>query len=184
MSKVGKQAIKIPEGVEVLIEGNKVVVKGKNGTLEKKIGSEIGIKKEGDEIKLEAKSQSRMARALHGLFRTLVANMIEGVTKGYEKKLELQGVGYRAALEGGKLKLTVGFSHPVIVEAKEGIKIEVEGNNLIKVSGADKQLVGQVAAGIRDIRPPEVYKGKGIRYQGEVVKLKPGKAAKTGAAGE
>ena len=125
-----------------------------------------------------------MARSLHGVSRTLIANMVKGVVEGYFKTLELHGTGYRVSKEGNNLKLLVGFSHPVIIEPPEGIKFEVEGKDVIKVSGIDKQLVGQTAASIRDIRKPDAYKGKGIRYQGEEVKTKPGKAAKAGAGVE
>ena len=181
MSKVGKQPIKIPEGVTVEIQPNLVVVSGPQGKLEQKIRPELEIKKSQDEILILAKGKSKLARSLHGLTRTLINNMIKGVTQGFSKILELHGVGYRVALEKESLKITVGFSHPVMVEPIEGIQFQVEGNNLIKILGIDKQLVGQVAAQIRAIRPPDAYKGKGIRYQGEEVKLKPGKAAKTEA---
>lgn len=179
MSKIGRQAIKIPAGVKVEIKDNQVAVAGPKGGLTIKIRPEISIKKSGDELMVIAKGKSRITNPLHGLTRSLLANMVEGVTEGFQKTLELHGVGYRAALEGGNLKISVGFSHPVIVEAVEGIEFQVEGNNVVKILGADKQLVGQTAAKIREIKKPEPYKGKGIRYQGELIKKKPGKAAKS-----
>lgn len=183
MSKVGKQPIKIPEGVTVDLKDNQVAVVGPKGKLEQKIRLEIEVKKSGEQILVLAKSKSKLSRSLHGLTRTLISNMIEGVTKGFEKTLELHGVGYRVFLEEGGLKISVGFSHPVIIKPVKGITYETEGDNVIKVLGIDKQLVGQIAAKIREVKKPEPYKGKGIRYQGEVVKKKPGKAAKTEAAG-
>ena len=183
MSKIGKQPIKIPEGVTVEKDSNEIVIKGPKGSLTLKIRPELEVKKNTEQIEVVRKKQNRLSRCLHGLSRTLIANMIKGVTEGFEKTLELHGVGYRAFLEGEGLKITVGFSHPVLFKQVEGIKFQVEGLNLIKISGCDKQLVGQIAAQIKAIKPPEPYKGKGIRYQNEVVKLKPGKAAKTGAAG-
>lgn len=185
MSKIGKQPITIPEGITVKIDQNEVSVAGPLGKLSLKVRPEMKVvlaEKKG-QVLVEPKNASRMARSLHGLTRTLINNMIEGVVKGFEKILEIQGVGYRAALEGQSLHLSLGFSHPVIFPPPSGIKFSLEGNNLIKINGIDKQLVGQTAAQIRDIKLPDAYKGKGIRYQGEIVKLKPGKAAKTGAAG-
>ena len=183
MSKIGKQPITILEGVTVKIDQNTVAVSGPLGQLNLKVRPEIKVVEENGQILVTPKNKSRMARALHGLTRTLISNMIKGVTKNFEKTLELQGVGYRVALEDQNLNLSLGFSHPVIFQPPAGIKFSVEGNNLIKISGIDKQLVGQTTALIRVIKPPDAYKGKGIRYQGEVVKLKPGKAAKTGTAG-
>ena len=176
--------IEIPEGVTVEIKDNLVSIVGPKGKLGQKVRREIEVKKEDKKIIVKAKKDSRIGRSLHGLFRTLIANMIVGVTKGFSKDLELHGVGYRAALEAGKLMISVGFSHPVIVEPIEGIEFKVEEQTKIKISGIDKQLVGNVAAQIRDIKKPEPYKGKGIRYMGEIVKKKPGKAAKAGAGGE
>lgn len=183
MSKIGKLPIKIPAGTIIEIKADKVEVKGPKGSLNLKIRPEIDVQKDGDIVQVSQKIQSRISRSLWGLTRTLIDNMIIGVTQGYEKILEMHGVGYRAFLEGEDLKITAGFSHPVIVKSIAGIKFEVEGNNIIKISGIDKQLVGQTAAQIRGIRLPDAYKGKGIRYQGEIIKLKPGKSAKTGAAG-
>jgi len=182
LSKVGKQPIKIPEGVTVEIKPSQVIVSGPRGSLTQEIRSEIKVEKKENQILVQPNSQSKLVKSLHGLLRSLIANMIQGVTKGFEKTLELQGVGYRVNLEQENLTLALGFSHPVVVKPPEGIKFQVEGNNLIRVLGIDKQLVGQIAAGIRRIRPPDSYKGKGIRYEGEVIKLKPGKAAKTEAA--
>jgi large subunit ribosomal protein L6 len=182
MSRIGKQPIKIPETVKIELKDNLVIVNGPKASLEQKIRPEIKVEKKEDQLLVSTKGTGKAAKSLHGVSRTLIANMIEGVTNGFEKTLELHGVGYRVAPEGQGLKISVGFSHPVVVEPIEGIKFSVEANNLIKVSGADKQLVGQTAAQIRDIRRPEPYKGKGIRYQGETIKLKPGKAAKAGAA--
>ena len=184
MSRVGKQPIKIPLEVKVNLKDNLIIVSGPKGSLEQKFRSEIKIEKVKDQLILKAENTSKTAKSLHGVTRTLIANMIEGVTKGFEKTLELHGVGYRVALEGKSLKISVGFSHPVIVDIVEGIKFTVEGNNIIKISGINKQLVGQVTAKIRDIKRPDPYKGKGIRYEGEIIKLKPGKAAKAGAAEE
>jgi len=183
MSKVGKQPIEIPERVTVDLKDNQVTVVGSKGKLEQEIRPEIEVKKSGEQILVLAKSKSKLSRSLHGLTRTLISNMIEGVVKGFEKTLELHGVGYRVFLEGESLKISVGFSHPVIIKPVKGITYEIEGDNVIKVLGIDKQLVGQIAAKIREVRKPEPYKGKGIRYQGEVVKKKPGKAAKAEAEG-
>jgi large subunit ribosomal protein L6 len=175
--------IPIPEKVAVEIDGGKVIVTGPKGKLEQVIRPEIKVEKKEKEIKVTAKDKTKIGRSLHGLSRTLIANMIKGVVDGYEKVLELHGVGYRAKLDGKNLYLTVGFSHPVIIEPKPEIEFEVEGKNIIKVRGIDKQLVGQTTAEIRAVRKPDAYKGKGIRYQGEKIKLKPGKAAKIGAEG-
>lgn len=183
MSKIGKQPIAVPEGVSIKIDQNKVIVAGPKGELNFKVRPEMKVVMEKGQILVSPKNKSRMAKALHGLTRTLISNMIVGVTQGFEKTLELQGVGYRVALEAKSLNLSLGFSHPVVFDPPAGISFSLEGNNLIKIMGIDKQLVGQTAAQIRDIKPPDAYKGKGIRYQGEVIKLKPGKAAKTGAAG-
>jgi len=178
MSRIGKQAIKIPTEVDLEITSDKVVVKGPKGDLNLDLRKEIKVKKEDSQLLIERKENSKLVRSLHGLTRTLIANMIEGVTKGFTKNLELTGVGYRASLEGEDLVLKVGFSHPVRVKPHKGIKFTV-AKNKIEVIGIDKQKVGDMAAKIRKIRPPDAYKGKGIRYQGEKVKIKPGKAAKT-----
>ena len=184
MSQIGKQPIKIPKEVTVEIADGQVIVSGPKGKLEQKIRQEIEVKKSGEQILVSTKNKSKFSKSIHGLTRSLIANTIEGVTHGFEKTLELHGVGYRAFLEGGNLKISVGFSHPVIIKQVKGIEYRVEGDNVIKVFGIDKQLVGQITAKIRDVRKPDPYKGKGIRYQGELVKKKPGKAAKTEASGD
>jgi large subunit ribosomal protein L6 len=176
MSRIGKKPIEIPKGVEVKIEGTRVKVKGPKGALETEIHPEITVKIEGNQIKVERPSDKKFHRALHGTMRQLINNMIEGVTKGFSKELEIVGTGYRARMDGSKLVINIGFSHPVEIDPPQGIQFEVEGQNIIKVKGIDKQLVGNVAAAIRDIRPPEPYKGKGIRYRGEIIRRKAGKA--------
>ena len=178
MSRIGKQPVVVPEGVEVAIDGNTVTVKGAKGELTRTFDAIMNIAQEGNEIIVTRPDDSRTCRAMHGLTRTLLHNMIVGVSEGFSKKLELQGVGYRVALKGKNLDLSLGFSHPVIVEPEEGISFEVPDNTHIIVKGIDNQRVGQVAADIRFLRPPEPYKGKGIRYDGEVVRRKLGKASK------
>lgn len=179
MSRIGKQPITVPSGVEVKIDGTTVTVKGKLGELSRTLPSMMTIKQEGDEIIVTRPDDSREARSFHGLTRTLIDNMVVGVSEGFSKKLELVGVGYRAALKGSDLELQLGFSHPVSVKAPEGIKFECPSQTEIIVSGASKEDVGQVAANIRKWRKPEPYKGKGIRYEGEHVRRKLGKAAKS-----
>jgi large subunit ribosomal protein L6 len=181
MSRIGKQPITVPSGVDVTIDGSHVAVKGPRGSLERDLHPDMLVRLEDGTVLVERPSDERLHRALHGLTRTLVANMVEGVTNGYEKRLEIVGVGYRAALKDSDLELALGFSHPVEVAAPPGIEFEVPAPNRITVRGIDKQLVGQVAANIRKIRKPEPYKGKGVRYEGEYVRKKAGKAAK-GAA--
>lgn len=178
MSRIGKKPIEIPNGVEVKIEDHQVTVKGPNGTEVVKVRPEIAIKMEDNHIVLSKVGETRETDALFGLFRTLIANAVHGVTHLFEKKLEIQGVGYRASMEGKNLNLALGYSHPVIVEPPEGITITVEANTKISVKGANKQTVGDVAAFIRSKRPPEVYKGKGVRYEGEHIRRKAGKAGK------
>ena len=178
MSRIGKQPIPVPAGVEVSIKDNTITVKGAKGELFYEFNPIMGVAHEGEEIIVTRPDDSREARSFHGLTRTLIANMVEGVSQGFEKKLELVGVGYRAALKGTALELQLGFSHPVIVEAPEGITFEVPDQTHITVKGADKQLVGETAAVVRKWRMPEPYKGKGIRYAGEQVRRKLGKAAK------
>lgn len=178
MSRIGKQPIPVPAGVEVTINGSHVTTKGPKGELSKQFSDILTIKQEGDEILVTRPDDSRTARSLHGLTRTLIHNMILGVSAGFEKKLELVGVGYRAQLKGNTLELALGFSHPVIIEAEEGITFECPDNTHIVVKGIDNQRVGQVAADIRLKRPPEPYKGKGIRYDGEHIRRKLGKASK------
>jgi large subunit ribosomal protein L6 len=181
MSRIGKQPIEVPSGVEVTVDGSRVQVKGPRGSLGQALHPDMQVLVEDGTIRVVRPSDERLHRSLHGLTRTLVANMIEGVTKGYEKRLEIIGVGYRAAMKGTDLELALGFSHPVSVPAPEGIEFEVPAATRIVIRGSDKQLVGEVAAKIRQLRKPEPYKGKGIRYEGEYVRKKAGKAAK-GAA--
>ena len=179
MSRIGRMPIAIPAGVTVTVaDGNVVTVKGPKGELSKSFYEYLTISREGDEIVVTRPDDSRTSRAMHGLTRTLIHNMVVGVSTGFSKRLELQGVGYRVALKGKNLELSLGFSHPVIVEPEEGISFEVPDNTHIVVNGIDNQRVGQVAADIRAHRPPEPYKGKGIRYEGEVVRRKLGKASK------
>ncbi len=179
MSRIGKQPITIPAGVEVKIgEGNLVTVKGPKGTLERKLSADMNIAMENGVITVSRPSDLKKFRALHGLTRTLINNMIIGVTNGYEKVLEINGVGYRAAKSGKKLTLTLGYSHPVEMEDPDGITTEVEGTNKITVKGIDKEKVGQFAAEIRTKRPPEPYKGKGIKYADEHIRRKVGKTGK------
>jgi large subunit ribosomal protein L6 len=178
MSRVGKSPIPVPSGVDVTISGTHVTVKGPQGTLERDIPAPISVRQEGDELRVERPDDERRNRALHGLVRSLVNNMVVGVTEGYTRQLEIVGVGYRANLAGSTLDLSLGFSHPVKVDAPDGITFEVPQPTQITVKGIDKELVGQVAANIRAIRKPEPYKGKGVRYAGEHVRRKAGKAAK------
>jgi len=177
MSRIGKKPIELPENVQAEI-GQKVSVKGPLGTLSFKIPKGIKVETLDKQLNVRTQRDTEQTKALHGLTRSLIANMVEGVSKGFEKSLELSGIGFRANLSGEKLVLTIGYSHPVEIEAPEGIKFSVSENK-ITVSGIDKSLVGKVASEIRSKRPPDAYKGKGIRYVGELVKLKPGKAAKT-----
>ena len=178
MSRIGKQPIEIPSGVDVTVDGSHVTVKGPRGTLEETFHPEIRIVREDGTVRVERPDDDGFHRSLHGLTRTLVANMVEGVTKGYEKRLEIVGVGYRAALKGTDIELALGFSHPVTVKAPEGIEFEVPAPNRITIRGNNKQMVGEIAANIRKIRKPEPYKGKGIRYADERVLRKAGKSAK------
>lgn len=179
MSRIGKMPIAIPAGVTVVVaENNKVTVKGTKGTLERVLPIEMGIKVEGTEVVVTRPSDLKKMKALHGLTRTLVANMVQGVTEGYQKTLEINGVGYRAAKAGRDLTLTLGYSHPVIMQDPEGIESILEGQNKIIIKGIDKEKVGQYAAEIRDKRRPEPYKGKGIKYSDEVIRRKVGKTGK------
>ena len=178
MSRIGKQPIEIPGGVDVVVDGVRVAVTGPKGSLEQTFHPEVRILKEDGTLRVERTAEDGFHRGLHGLTRSLIANMVEGVTKGFEKRLEIVGVGYRAALKGTDLELALGFSHSVPVAAPKGIEFEVPAPNRIVIRGTDKQLVGEVAANIRKIRKPEPYKGKGIRYEGEIVRKKAGKAAK------
>jgi large subunit ribosomal protein L6 len=177
MSRIGRKPIDIPSGVFVDLAPGRVTVKGPNGELTQAVPARMKIEQDDGSIVVQRPTERGPDRALHGLTRTLIANMVEGVTKGFEKRLEIHGVGYRAALRGNAVELSVGFSHSVVKEAPDGITFEVPAPNQIVVRGADKQQVGQVAAEIRRVRPPEPYKGKGIRYEGEYVRRKVGKRA-------
>jgi len=174
MSKIGKKPIEIVKGVNVKIEGDEIIVKGEKGELKKRIPPEIRIEIKENKIFLSPRTETKKVMALWGTTRSLIFNMIKGVSEGFEKKLEIEGIGYRGELKGNDLVLYVGFSKPIGVKAPQGIKFSVE-KKLITVSGVDKELVGQIAAKIRKIREPDAYKGKGIRYLGEKIKLKPGK---------
>lgn len=178
MSRIGKLPIEIPAGVEVTIDGQTVTAKGPLGTETVEVREEIQVKKEDNKVILTRINDERKTRALHGLSRTLVANAITGVKEGFVKNLEIQGVGYRAAMQGTTLNLVLGYSHPVNIEPPKGITITVEANTKISVKGSNKQTVGDVAALIRSKRLPEVYKGKGVRYEGEYIRRKAGKAGK------
>ena len=177
MSRIGRAPIAIPAGVEVVVDGSTVTVKGAKGTLTRTMNSNITITKDGDTITVTRPNDQKENRSLHGLTRTLIANMIEGVSNGFKKELEINGIGYRADVKNNVLTMKIGFSHDVIMEAPEGITVEVNGNK-VTVSGADKQKVGQFAAEIREKRPPEPYKGKGIKYVDEYIRRKEGKAGK------
>lgn len=181
MSRIGNAPIQIPSTVTVEIEGNKVTVKGPLGELFLEFRPEVKVEKNEQQLIVKRKKEDQISRAMHGLTRSLIANMVTGVEKGWQKKLELVGVGYRAQSTGDKLTLAVGYSHPVEILAPDGIKFTVEENTKINVSGIDKNLVGQVAARIHAARPPEPYQGKGVRYAGERVRRKAGKAGKVGA---
>ena len=179
MSRIGKLPVAIPAGVEVkLEEGNVITVKGPKGTLTRKLVDDLDIKVEGSEVIVTRPSDLKRYKSLHGLTRTLIFNMVEGVTNGYTKELEINGVGYRAAKAGKKLTLSLGYSHPVEMEDPEGIETVLEGQNIIIVKGIDKEKVGQYAAEIRDKRRPEPYKGKGIKYADETIRRKVGKTGK------
>jgi large subunit ribosomal protein L6 len=180
MSRIGKLPVAVPNGVNVNIADGEVQVKGPKGELRQRVLQHVSVKLEDGRVVVERKGDANEQRAAHGLTRTLVNNMIEGVSKGFRKTLEIQGVGYRAAKSGEKVNLTLGYSHPVSYEPPKGITLSVEGTNKIHIDGIDKQQVGQVAAEIRKLRAPEPYKGKGIRYEGEVIRKKLGKAGKAG----
>jgi large subunit ribosomal protein L6 len=178
MSRIGKKPVTLPKGVAVEIQGNTVAVKGPRGELRRTLHSEMQVALADGQVTVARPSDEKRHKALHGLSRTLVQNMVDGVSKGFSKTLEIQGVGYKAEAKPYGVNLIVGFSHPVKYEAPKGVKITVENNTTVKIEGADKEAVGQVAAELRSVRPPEPYKGKGIRYQGEQVRRK---AGKTGA---
>jgi large subunit ribosomal protein L6 len=178
MSRIGRMPIPVPAGVEVDIKGSEVTVKGPKGTLSHTVVEPIEVTREDGSLRVTRPDDERRNRQLHGLTRTLVANMVTGVTDGYQKSLEIQGVGYRVQARGSALEFSLGFSHPVLVEAPEGISFQIETPTRFHVQGIDKQKVGEVAANIRKLRKPDPYKGKGVRYQGEVVRRKVGKAGK------
>ncbi len=180
MSRIGKKPIVIPDGTEVSVEGGRVMVKGKGGALSRDVHPSVVIKVENSAVAIEPKGSSRLSRALWGTYAAHVRNMIAGVNQPFVKKLQIEGIGYRAELTGKTIKLQVGFSHPVLVQAPEGITVAIE-KNMISISGADKDKVGQFAADVRSIKKPEPYKGKGIRYEGEVIRMKQGKKAATAA---
>jgi large subunit ribosomal protein L6 len=177
LSRIGKTPIELPAGVSVSIDPGRVMVNGPLGELTQQVPQRMKIEQGDGELTVTRPTERGDDRALHGLTRSLVANMVEGVTKGYERKLEIQGVGYRAALRGTSLELSIGFSHPVVIEPRQGISFEVPTPTEVIVKGIDKQQVGQTAAEVRRVRPPEPYKGKGIRYEGEYVRRKVGKRA-------
>ena len=181
MSRVGKMPVAVPDAVDVRVDGSTVAVKGPKGELELRFDPDMQIELADGELVVRRPTDQARHRALHGLTRSLIANMVHGVTEGFRRSLEIQGVGYRAEKRGRNLVLNVGFSHPVEFQVPSGIEIELENPTLIHVDGADKQTVGEVAAQIRQVRPPEPYKGKGIRYVGEQVRRKAGKAAVGGA---
>ncbi|MFC8304650.1 50S ribosomal protein L6 [Specibacter sp. NPDC057265] len=178
MSRIGRLPISVPAGVEVKVEDNLVSVKGPKGTLEHTVASPIAVALEENTITVSRPNDERNSRSLHGLTRTLIDNLIIGVTAGYEKKLEIVGTGYRVVAKGKDLEFALGFSHPVLIEAPEGITLAVESPTKLSVSGIDKQQVGEVAANIRKLRKPDPYKGKGVRYAGEIIRRKVGKAGK------
>lgn len=178
MSRIGKRPITIPNKVTVTIEGQQVTVKGPKGELQRVLPKQVTVEQEGETIQVRRRDESKLARQRHGLSRTLVANMVEGVSKGFERRLAIQGVGYRAQVQGRNLILNVGYSQPVEIVPPEDVQLAVEGNTNVIVSGINKEIVGNTAAKIRAVRPPEVYKGKGIRYAGEMIRRKAGKAGK------
>ncbi|HWA55701.1 MAG TPA: 50S ribosomal protein L6 [Gemmatimonadales bacterium] len=178
MSRIGKKPVAVPKGVTVAVDGHHVSVKGPKGELKRTFHPEISIALAGEQVTVGRPSDEARHKALHGLTRTLIQNMVDGVAKGYTRTLEIQGVGYKAEAKGNGLQLALGFSHPVQYPAPAGIKFTVDNNTIVRIEGPDKELVGQVAAEIRSLRKPEPYKGKGVRYQGEAVRRK---AGKTGA---
>jgi large subunit ribosomal protein L6 len=178
MSRIGKRPITVPAKVQVTLDGTKVFVKGPKGELSRDLPQAVSVSQDGEILQVNRRDDSRTARQLHGLCRTLVANMVEGVSTGFQRRLEIQGVGYRAAIQGRNLLLNMGYSHQVQIVPPDGIQFAVEGTTNVIVSGYDKEIVGNTAAKIRAVRPPEPYKGKGIRYAGEVVRRKAGKTGK------
>jgi large subunit ribosomal protein L6 len=182
MSRIGKRPVPLPKGVSVSVAGREVRVKGPKGELKRLVHPELSVTADEKQVAVARPSDEARHKALHGLTRTLIRNMVQGVSQGYTKTLEIHGVGYKAEPQASGLKLTVGFSHPVEFKAPPGIKFTVEGNTVVKVDGVDKELVGQVASELRKVRPPEPYQGKGIRYQGEHVRRKAGKTGATATA--
>lgn len=182
MSRIGKKPIQLPSGVQVTLKGNEVTVKGPKGTLTRTFHPDMRFEIGQGSLTVSRPSDSRLHRSLHGLTRTLVANMVQGVSQGFQKSLEIVGVGYRAQVSAQKVILQVGYSHPVEITALPGITFQAEGTNKVIVSGIDRELVGEMAAKLRAVRPPDHYKGKGVRYSGEHVRLKPGKAGKAAGA--
>ncbi|MEA5447756.1 50S ribosomal protein L6 [Leptolyngbya sp. CCNP1308] len=178
MSRIGKRPIPVPAKVSITIDGQDIQVKGPKGELSRTLPSGVVVLQDGETVLVNRKDDSRLARERHGLCRTLVANMVEGVSNGYQKRLEIQGIGYRAQLQGRNLNLSLGYSHPVVFEPPAGIEFVVENNTNVVINGIDKELVGNIAASIRASRPPEPYKGKGVRYAGEQVRRKAGKSGK------
>lgn len=182
MSRIGKKLVQIPQGVTVTVQPNEIVVKGPKGELKESMQPGVLVAIEGDQVKVTRTNDEKPTKSAHGLVRSLILNMIKGVTEGFEIHLEMVGTGYRAALQGNKLVLSVGFSHPVDIMQPDGVTFTLEGNNKITIKGISKHDVGQIAANIRMVRPPEPYKGKGIRYSDEVVRRKAGKAVKAAGA--
>ncbi|HTB22696.1 MAG TPA: 50S ribosomal protein L6 [bacterium] len=180
MSRIGRQPVSIPAGVKVSVAGGKVRVEGPKGSLDQAVPAGIGVEVKDNQVLVARPDDTRRNKALHGLTRALINNMVNGVAKGFEKELHIEGVGYRAAVAGSKLNLTLGYSHPVEFEIPKGITITVEAQTEVKISGIDRALVGQVAANIRFLREPEVYRGKGVRYKDEHIRRKAGKTASTG----
>lgn len=178
MSRIGKRPISIPPKVTITVTGQHVAVKGPKGELSRTLPAEVEVLQQDGTLQVNRRDESRAARQRHGLCRTLVANMVEGVSQGFQRRLEIQGVGYRAQVQGRNLNLTVGYSHPISIEPPDGVQFAVENNTNVIITGIDKEAVGNTAAKIRDVRPPEPYKGKGIRYAGEMVRRKAGKAGK------
>ncbi|MBP7651915.1 50S ribosomal protein L6 [Candidatus Dependentiae bacterium] len=179
MSRIGKKPVTIPKNIKAKIENNRIIIEGPKGRLEREIINGLEIKIDNNQIVISRNSESKKIRESHGLLRALIANMITGVEKGIEKRLEIVGVGYKVIVEGKNLKFQLGFSHPVVIEPPEGITFGAEGNNIVIISGIDKDKVGLAAAKIKELRPVEPYKGKGLRYVGQQVKIKPGKTGKT-----
>ncbi len=181
MSRIGRKPVVIPKGVNVRVQDGQIAVKGPKGELKATLHADVTVESKEGQVTVARRSDEKEQRALHGLWRALIQNMVGGVTEGYQRKLEIVGVGYRAEMKGRKLHLQIGYSHPILFNPPEGIKVEAPTQTNITISGIDKQLVGLTAAKVRSFRPPEPYKGKGIKYEGEYIRRKAGKAAATGA---